>query len=70
MMIHSDFSNFMAEHDRGVVGRELVDNVKIGQRVFARVYGEGTITDIKGESIYIDFNNKIRIFKKQYLYNI
>lgn len=57
-----DFGAFMAKYDKGVGKVELTE-VFIGKRVFNRFYGNGTITKILDNTLYVHFDSgQDRIF--------
>ncbi len=57
-----DFGAFMAKNDRGA-GKEELEEVFVGKRVYNRFYGNGVITDIKNGKLYVHFDSgKNRIF--------
>lgn len=57
-----DFGAFMVKHDRGA-GRERLREVFVGERVYSRFYGNGTITATKDGKAYVHFDTgQDRIF--------
>lgn len=57
-----DFGTHMSKNDRGA-GKEELEEVFVGKRVYNRFYGNGVIKEIKNGKLYIHFDNgKDRIF--------
>ena len=57
-----DFGIQMSKNDSGV-GKEELEEVFVGKRVYNRFYGNGEIKEIKNGKLYIHFDNgKDRIF--------
>lgn len=68
--IENEFCEFMATHDRGVLGREPLDKTpEIGDIVYNRYYGNGKVIAVKREKcIKVDFNGNIRACHVKFLY--
>lgn len=62
-----NFGAFMAKMDRGAGKKELKE-VFVGKRVYSRFYGNGTITKMEDDKLYVHFDEgQDRICYMKYL---
>lgn len=68
--IESEYLEFLAKHDRGVVNRVKLDKLpKVGDAVFNRYNGNGIVVKVKDNGdVYVNFDGKLRIVNVKYLW--